>query len=210
MTIKGRIAARLHALAGRYGQSRLHGSLTAAAVRLRPSDAFPPDWCDLWSLYRLVRQRRPLTIVELGSGCSTVVIAEALQANGAGVLYTYDSLPEWLAATESSMPDVLRPYVRFGRAPVTVQARDDRSVWRHHGEFPAGIDFLYLDSPLLTPEVRVADDPLALLPHLSPAAIIVVDGRRENADWLSRQLRDWRRTRQHILGTSRFVRRREG
>lgn len=47
----------------------------------RPPDAIPPEPADLWYLYRLVRRTKPRMILEFGSGCSTVLLAQALFDN---------------------------------------------------------------------------------------------------------------------------------
>src|SRR4029077_13970449 len=53
----------------------------------REVSAFGPDYGDLWFLYNKVRKRCPRTIIEFGSGISTVCLAQALFDNGSGTLY---------------------------------------------------------------------------------------------------------------------------
>ncbi len=77
----------------------------------RPPDAYQPDHNDLWYLYSQVRQRRPELVVEFGSGCSTIVIAQAIRENGTGSLFSVESEERWKEATESSLPDELRDVV---------------------------------------------------------------------------------------------------
>jgi len=47
----------------------------------RPAHAYAPDFSDLWFLYKIVRRRKPTWILEFGSGCSTVILAQALWDN---------------------------------------------------------------------------------------------------------------------------------
>ncbi len=61
----------------------------------RPADAKPPVWSDLWAIYRQVRERRPKVLLEFGSGCSTIIYAQALADNAAegapGFLHSLDA-----------------------------------------------------------------------------------------------------------------------
>ena len=51
----------------------------------------------------------------------------------------------------------------------------------------AQVDFIYLDGPPLTAERSIAVDPLILENNLSADAMIVVDGRPWNVDFLKRK-----------------------
>ncbi len=153
----------------------------------RPRGAIRPDWSDLHYLYRLVRERAPDVLLELGSGCSTVVLAAALRDNGHGHLWSVDVDAEWATATEQGLPAPLRKLVTIVRSH-TIE--DDRDVlgWTHANLPDISPDFLYLDSPPLTRERQVAFDPLDLERRFAPGFVMVVDGRYRNARYLSEHL----------------------
>ena len=53
--------------------------LNVHKVNLQINDYFfPHDYCDLYNLYCLAMKREPNVILEVGSGYSTLVFAEAL------------------------------------------------------------------------------------------------------------------------------------
>lgn len=62
-------------------QTYLKENGCSALLRAGEAEEMPPKWDDLARLYSLVRERKPFTILEFGSGFSTVVMAHALQEN---------------------------------------------------------------------------------------------------------------------------------
>jgi methyltransferase family protein len=154
----------------------------------QPAGAFRPDYADLWFLYRMVRQRRPTVLLEFGSGCSTAVLAAAVEANGEGHVWSVDTMEEWASVTEAAMPARLRPRVTVTRASAV---EDDRDVpgWSHDPVPDVDPDFLYLDSPALDPDRAVAFDPLDLESRFKPGFVMVIDGRWRNAEYLRRHFK---------------------
>ena len=59
----------------------LKGNGCSALLSAGAAEEIAPKWDDLARLHKLVRQRKPFTILEFGSGFSTVVMAHALQQN---------------------------------------------------------------------------------------------------------------------------------
>lgn len=60
-----------------------------------------PDFLLLIASY--VRKQRPVTIIECGSGTSTVVLARALQLNGSGRVYSLESDPSFAQTTRDHL-----------------------------------------------------------------------------------------------------------
>jgi predicted O-methyltransferase YrrM len=172
---------------------RSAGALTSLREfsRARPRGALAPDYTDLWFLYREVRRRRPTTLLEFGSGCSTVVLAFALYQNREGHLWTLDAEEKWAQATEAALPEALRPLATVIHASVH---EDDRDVqgWSHENRPDIDPDFVYLDGPALTRERKVAFDVLDLESRLRSGCTVIVDGRGENVRYLRGRL-----TRKH-------------
>ena len=194
------VRARRHAVKHweRRGPAQLRGRrrLRAAGAleplrRFRsaqPTEAIPPDYDDLAYLYDLVRERRPEVLLELGSGCSTPVLAEAVRANGAGHVWSVDADEGWAAATAAALPPELRTLVTVEHAPAVAEDRDVPG-WSHRGLPDVEPDFLYLDSPPLTSERAVAFDPVDLEPRFRPGFVMVIDARHRNARYLRERLR---------------------
>jgi Methyltransferase domain len=182
-SIGSRSASVIGSASGRPGHSVPCERLSCAAVR-----GASPDYTDLWFLYQEVRRRRPETLLEFGSGCSTVILAFALHQNGAGHLWSLESDEHWAAATAAALPDDLRSRVTLVHAPVR---EDDRDVggWSYTNRPDIDPDFVYLDGPALTRERKVAFDVLDLEANLQPGCVVIVDGRGENVRYLEARLR---------------------
>ncbi len=160
----------------------------------RPADAFAPDWADLWFLYRAVRERRPQTVLEFGSGCSTLALALALRDNhvstqSSGRLLSIDSVEFWAETNRKAMPAELRGFHQILHRPVRCCTHQGTPCFRHLNLPDVRPDLVYLDGPELTPECRVAVDVLDLEERFPPGLLLIVDGRWENAMFLKRNLR---------------------
>jgi len=160
----------------------------------RPPDAIAPVWSDLWFLYRLVRRIRPATVLEFGSGCSTIAIAQALADNaetgGGGRLYSLDAEARWAAATAASLPPHLDPFVDLCTAPVVPHSYAGTPVWRHLAVPQVVPHLVYVDGPALTAERRAASDVLDMQDRLPVGCRILVDGRSQQVRLLDA---NWRR-----------------
>lgn len=146
-----------------------------------PGDALPHlgSWkADTYLLHRLadlVAECRPRTVVELGSGASTLVLAKALKLAGdEGLLHSYDqnadfvlAVGRWLA--EHEVAAVLH------HAPLSVRSEEWPGSWYRLDDLPIEIDMLVIDGPpwAVHPFVRGAAE--CLFPRLASGAVIVLD-----------------------------------
>lgn len=116
------------------------------------ADALPHlgSWkADTYLLHRIVdtiEAARPATVVELGSGATSLVIAKALAMHGEGQLHSYDQHAPFVAA----MGDWLAEHdlaAAFHHAPLV--QRDVRwpGLWYELSEVPGSIDLLVIDGP---------------------------------------------------------------
>ena len=153
----------------------------------RPPEALAPVPADLWSLYKLVRSRKPKMMFEFGSGCSTVILAQALYDNAQdsenqrGFLYSLDVNEKWLEVTRSTMPARLEGFYEIVHAPVVTVDHKGTTVFRHQNVPQVPLDMIYLDGPPMTTEVSVAIDPIDLEGFFRPRFVMCVDGRRRTA-----------------------------
>ena len=108
----------------------------------RPADAIRPNYEDLWFLYRLIRRHRPQTVLEFGSGCTTVVMAYALRDNESGHLYSVESDPRWCSVTVDMLPPELVSRVSLSVSPVEDFAQSGQRLCRHMIRPDIDIDFL--------------------------------------------------------------------
>jgi hypothetical protein len=190
---------------------RRRGLLDAFADR--PAEAFKPDTADLWYLYTLVRRRRPMCVLEFGSGCSTVVIAAALRDNHraaggpAGRIISVEGQQNWADLTDRTISPELRPYAQVVYAPAVECDVAGTPGFRYDpSAFPAVVpDLIYLDGPELTPTRKVTANPLDLEPLLRPGCVVVVDGRLDAQAFLKKHFaRRWRHRVNGLLVNAEF------
>lgn len=161
----------------------------------RPPSAIPPDFSDLWFLYRVVRRRKPRCILEFGSGCSTLVLAQALfdnqlqSSSSAGFLYSVDADPYWAEVAANSVPPHLKAVCEVQYSPLLEIEYEGVPAFRHVKVAPITPDLIYLDGPALTPERQVAVDPLDMEDRFPPRFLLIVDGRWTNTVFLRAHLK---------------------
>lgn len=140
--------------------------------------AVSPDFaCEL---VRIIERMRPSTVVELGSGSSTIVVAAALARNGHGRLLSLDHDDEWMRRTvwqlETNGLAAVADVVHAPLTPIILQGDEypwyDLSVV---GGLPS-IDMLIVDGPP-GPVRKQSRYPAVPLLHASLAAgaLVVAD-----------------------------------
>ena len=163
-----------------------------------PSKSIVPDWADLWNIYKLIRERKPRVIVELGGGCSTIMIGQALHENATkdgaeGKLYSLDMSEFWLSQTRSYLPEFMEPYCELSVGEVeAVDMEGDRVTVVKN--FPrTDINFLYVDGGLV-PGIHIGADAVVLEEAAPPDYSILIDGRVATVNfirsYLKRKYRD--------------------
>ncbi len=184
-------------------------------VEARPAGALAPQGGDLWFLYRLIRQLKPRLVIELGSGCSTVIFAQALHDNAqddpekTGRIISVDGLAEWADVTRESLPAHLAPYCGVRYVPALEEDRGQHpnlDLGYRYEELPEGRpDFLYVDGPALQPKRKICFDAMYLQDRFEPGFTMVVDGRHDTVRYLRKHLSgNYRVTRNLVLHNTRF------
>lgn len=187
-------------------------ALAAVLIELRPSASLPPtrNWAAspdlLRELMRHVLRYRPKTIVECGSGVSTIVLARCLEILGAGHLYSLEHLPD---QADKSRQELTR-HGLDGRATVLTAPlcshaiNDERFDWYETKALPScSCDMLVIDGPPATtgPMARYPAGPL-LFGRLNPqAAVFLDDSNREQEQAI---LIRWRKEFPHLRQETRF------
>jgi hypothetical protein len=209
--------------------SELAGYLHEVAAKITGADGLPvptpygPEFDDLHHLYAHVRRTAAVSVMEIGSGWSTLVLALALHENAASFGDSYDVRhpnPFRLLSVDASAE-----YSRlsFERLPAELAAHVDAHVSSARlvefdgrlaslfDELPMFVaDLIYLDGPEPSQVSGVIDgleltdphglpmsaDLLRLEPMLWPGTHVIVDGRTANARFLAAHLRrDWQHLR---------------
>ncbi len=140
------------------------GAITALDRMLPESGLFPAlgGWAatpeTIATLVGYILRRRPSTIVECGSGASTVWLAGALKASGGGRLISLEHDPQYLAATRRWLEETgLADFVDLRLAELRELTLDEGVFLWYAPEAIAGIrdvDLLFVDGPPGSSAVR--------------------------------------------------------
>lgn len=180
MTSRG-VAQAVHRVRTAHAARKLDHLGLSALIRRVDGEALEQDPADLLFLYETARDRRPERCLEFGSGQSTTFIAQGLHDAGCGHLWSLDGNARWLANTEATLPDHLRPYVTFVHSPLLVTEDYGPPAWRYsiipNGEW----DFVFLDGPTLTDDVKLSCDLIDIADRFAPGATGMIDHRWRTA-----------------------------
>lgn len=177
----------------------------------RPPEAIGWSSVKMWTLYRTIRARRPRNVIEIGTGCSTLIIAEALRRNGAGHLLTVDGSARWLAETEKALPPGSLRHVTLQHVPVATETLHDTVCLRHLGLAEQPVDFIYLDGPdpKSAPDwpggKPIASDPLHLEGGFQPGFAMLLEKRSATVAFLRQHFRrSYRMTQDRYFHLTQF------
>ena len=177
-------------------------------------EPFPIQYDDLARIYRLIRQRKPFTVLEFGIGFSTSVIAFALLKNKREwdalvhkpkvrnrhmfKLFSVDTSEKWINHTRELLQSDVKDIVEFTHSEVEIGTFNGQ-ICHYYSKLPDIVpDFIYLDGPH-PKEVKgnirglsfqcdertvMSADLLAMEPMFLPGTFILVDGRTNNVRFL--------------------------
>ena len=179
---------------------------------------FPPETADLCRLHKLIRTKKPFTILEFGLGYSTIIMADALNKNQKEwnalykkpeirnrfmfQLFSVDASNNWIETTRGMFPEHLLSRVHFLYSDVEIGTFNGQ-LCHYYKNIPDIIpDFIYLDGPSakdvngkinglsFSCEERtvMSGDLLLMESTFLPGTFIIVDGRTNNARFLERNL----------------------
>jgi predicted O-methyltransferase YrrM len=188
--LESRIYSQLEALLGLYRE--LDGAPALPPLR---GWAMSPDAARV--LARLVRSRPNATILELGSGASTILLGRLARSQPATRVISYDHDELWYATTrELLLGEGLQDVVDLRFAPLTDFALEDETYpwYSIDAENLPPLDIVIVDGPpgSLRPDSRYPALPL-LSKGCAPQALFVVDDliredeRRVVRRWLQRE-----------------------
>ena len=167
--------------------------------------AASPDF--LYLLLRHVRVAQPQTIVECGSGVSTLVLARSLQQQGRGHLYSLEHEALFAEETRRRLQEAgLADWVTVITAPLTDHSKENQQFrWYDLRELPdVPIDVLVVDGP---PEKsgRAARYPVAplLFARLSPSGVVFADDLTTST--MQQNLERWKKEFPELHAENKFV-----
>jgi len=153
----------------------------------RPPDALPPDWNDLVYLFNHIMERTnragsSFHILEFGSGCSTYVINTVIDLINFGKLHSLESNIDWYQIN-------LDMWRAIQHSPVERIYKHNTWCFRYTNRPVIPVDFIYLDGPELTDQIKVTYDPIDYEPLFRKGFTMIVDGRHETVEFLRKHLK---------------------
>jgi predicted O-methyltransferase YrrM len=182
-------------------------------------EAFPPDYDDLARLHALVTKRKIINILELGSGKSTIVFADALKKNHDlfrnelnGIrrsnpfrLLSIESEEKYITEVQNECEKRgLGNYVKIVLSEAMQTTYSEQICGQYKNIPPCCPDLIYLDGPMPMSysnggseymdmrhkEVtNITCDVLRIEPILLPGTIIIIDGTTNNSRFIRNNMK---------------------
>lgn len=189
-----------------------------AALEL-PADALPTlgswkaDVAFLEEIAGAIAALRPATVVELGSGASSLIAARALERHGGGLLIGFDQHADFVEATRAWLAEYgLTADLRAVDLVPSPAGWPGRWYDLHH--LPERIDLLIVDGPPWTVHPFVRGAAAHLFDRIPPGGIVLLDdaarpgervvAARWRKEWPDFDFRlDTRGTKGTLIGTRR-------
>jgi predicted O-methyltransferase YrrM len=134
------------------------------------------------------------TVIECGSGVSTVAIARALRDAGRGSVFSLEDEAEHAGRTRAALArEQLEPWARVIDAPLSDEPLAQRGCrWYSRAaldQLPRGADLLLVDGPVASPGSGAERSRYPALPllrrRLAPGCLVVLDdAQREGERWV--------------------------
>ena len=183
-------------------------------------EVFSPDCADLSRLHAIIKIRKCITVLELGGGISTKVIAHSLMLNHKKYRKNIDAVrrsdPFKLHSLEAEIDYAEITLKNLGDLSSFVQMHIIEGVQSNFGPYTCGRyeempsvcpDLIYIDGPspysykkekkqyfnMSHPDItNITSDLLLLEPYLLPGTFVIFDGLTNNARFNRRNLqRNW-------------------
>lgn len=180
--------------------------------------AYAPEIDDLYFLYEFCRSHAVTSVLEFGSGYSSLAFAIALsenfkhfgrsladnsRLNDAFQLLSIDASEKWMDIAEKRIPRDLKKFVKFHHSEVRLVSNSDETFSLFESLPHFRPDLIYLDGPdadqatgsNLGAEpsslhfLPVAGDIARIEFQLWPGTYIITDGRTTNARFLCRKMK---------------------
>ena len=117
---------------------------------------------------------RPKTVVEFGTGASTLIVARALEMAGGGSFISFEQHPEFVQATRDWLAEH-RLSADLRAVPLRPADTGWPGLWYDHGELPDSIDFLLIDGPPWTIHPFTRGSASTVFDRIAPGGTIMLD-----------------------------------
>lgn len=150
-------------------------------LNLQARNNFPPDYVDLDILWRVASYAKPKTILELGSGYSTIIFGEYFKQtrkNTESIVTALESTNEFAAMMTTSLSEAkLDRYINLVVPSIKAANFNGKPTEVFDASLDKPFDLIYLDSAPDKSDTQGADFILLNRQILKKGTIIVVDCR---------------------------------
>ena len=190
-----------------------------ATSSLAGGEAYPPDYDDLARLHAIVTERKIINVLELGSGKSTLVFADALRQNHSkyskqlsGIRRANPFKLISIVSENKYQKDVQTEYEKRGLSNFAencfieaIQTTFSEQICGQYKKIPPCCpDLIYVDGPMPmsyqngssqcmdmhhNEVTNITSDVLRIEPTLLPGTIIIIDGMTNNSRFIRRNLK---------------------
>jgi predicted O-methyltransferase YrrM len=158
-------------------RKKLNRNKEVAAILSKATTSTGCDYTDYLALYNYIRIYKPAEILELGSGLTTSLIAQALKENGSGRLTSMEEIERYYRETLRSIPSYLKPFVDL-RLSSTIEGRYGPFCGVMYKDIPERpYDFVLIDGPHYDAEKSFNLDILKILEKTVHPLTAYVDSR---------------------------------
>ena len=142
---------------------------------------------DYMVLHRYVTERRPTHVLELGSGVTTAVLAEAMHAVGAGKLTSVDHNQKFTDEATDFLPTDLASRVEFVVEPCYGGTYRGIDVTYYVDVPIAPYDMMFVDGPFTLAGNRhfPSTDIIRVVERLTTPVDVIIDKRLTTLHWMS-------------------------
>jgi hypothetical protein len=140
---------------------------------------------DYYLIYRYILKAKPSSVLDLGSGITTCVMAKALaeverRDGKVGKLVTVDHIAEYSEGTKKLLSPELSKYVQFHVSPMVGEIYQGINAVRYRDVPPGGYELIFVDGPpsiIGRAQFPVTDALYHLMPPDGAGTTILVDHR---------------------------------
>lgn len=177
MNIRGKFAQIFKKYLERRAYKKLRQNREIAALLAQTTSSTGCNYTDYLALYRYIRTHKPIEVLELGSGLTTSLIAQALKENGSGRLTSMEDTPSYYQETLRSIPLNLKTFVDLRLSPSTEGRYGPFCgiLYQNIPERP--YDFIFIDGPYCDAEKSFNLDILRILEGTTRPLTAYVDSR---------------------------------
>ena len=175
--VRGKLAHILKIYLEKRAYKKLNQNKEVSAILAKATLSTGCDYTDYLALYSYIRTHKPTEVLELGSGLTTSLIAQALKENGGGRLTSMEDVEKYYQITLDGIPPDLKPFIDLRLSPA-IEGRYGPFCGVMYRDIPdRPYDFVLIDGPYHDAEKSFNLDILHILEKTTRPLTAYIDSR---------------------------------